>query len=351
MVHDIEVDLSTADLGDCQQNELQSIKQSCCDTLTDIESMVNRYSAKEFHRLGRIWRRVTWDPDELRHLRNRVCVNVGNLNAFNGRLARTQVSDVMTNMSNEHNHLCLDWLSSTYHAIQQAEHSERRQSGTGQWFLDSQFFHEWVKMPHQTLLCLGKPGAGKTFIVSAAIDELEKLYRDIPEVGIAYIYCDFQYIHEDRQKVSRLLSSITRQLVQSMSKIPPNIVKLFDNHRNKGTRPSTNEISGVLQSLTRHFQQVFIIVDALDELNDSNRLLDEIFSLQKTGIVNFLSTARFIPEVMARFQDKPTQEIQASRQDVMSYLSASLEKMQCLSRKPELHPEIIDIISNAVDGM
>lgn len=351
LVQDIDVDLSTSDLSSQQANDLQTIKKRCSDTLSDIEKMVNRYSAKETHRIGRIWRRVTWDPDEVRQLRERICVNISNLNAFNGRLVRLQVSDVLMNMSNEQDQLCLDWLSSTNYAAQQYEHSGLRQPKAGKWFMESQMFQEWVKTPQQTLFCPGIPGAGKTIIVSAVIDELEAVYGDSPEVGIAYIYFDFQYLHDQRQKVNTLLACLTRQLLQRMPKVPPEVVRLFNNHRSRGTRPSIKEISGVLWSTIKHFQRVFIIADALDELNNPDQFLDEIFSLQAKEEISFLATARFMPEIMARFQQMRVQEIQASREDVRDYLSASLKNMRSLSRMPELHPEIIEGISDAVDGM
>ncbi|CAI7587706.1 unnamed protein product [Penicillium pancosmium] len=351
VIHDVDVDLSTTELNSHQRDDLTAITKCCRDTLTDIENVIKKYSAKESHSIRRIWRRATWDPDELRHLRDRVCVNVGNLNAFNGKLARIQISDVLMNMSDEQDQMCLDWLSSTDYATQQGEYSSLRQPGSGQWFLDSQLFHEWIKVPQQTLFCPGIPGAGKTIIVSTVIDELNNMYRDNPEVGIAYIYCDFQYIYHERQKVNFLLACIIRQLLQSMQKMTPGVLKMFNNHKSKGTRPSTKELSEALLSVTKAAQQVFIIIDALDELNDSKKILDEIFDLQVGEKVSLLATARFIPDIVARFQGMPLLEIQASRDDVSNYLSTSLEAMPYLSRKPGLHPEIIKGICDAVDGM
>jgi Cdc6-like AAA superfamily ATPase len=351
VVHDVDASLSDVELDGNQKNDLTAIAKSCRNTLDDIEKVVNQYSAKESNRIGRIWRRVTWDSDELGRLRDRVCVNIGNLNAFNGRLARIQISDVLMNMSDEHDQLCLDWLSSTSHAIQQEKYGDLRQPGSGKWLLDSQMFMEWIRVQQQTLFCPGIPGAGKTIIVSAVIDEVNNIHKDNPEVGIAYIYSNFQYLHDDRQKINSLMASIARQLLQSMQKMPPSILKMFNTHRSKGTRPSTSELFEVFLSIIDKLQRVFLIVDALDELDDPNKFLDQIFGLQRTEKVSFLATSRFMPEIVTRFEGMPLLEIQASREDVTNYLSTSLKDMPYLSKQPRLHPEIIKEICDAVDGM
>src|SRR5438045_2885380 len=80
----------------------------------------------------------------------------------------------------------LDWLTPVNYASQQNDYLRRRQSGTGQWLLDSEEYQAWLKTSKQTLFCPGIPGAGKTILTSIVISDLcNKFHNDIT-IGIAY---------------------------------------------------------------------------------------------------------------------------------------------------------------------
>jgi DNA replication protein DnaC len=68
----------------------------------------------------------------------------------------------------------------------------RRQAGTGQWLLNSAEFKAWVGTDKRTLFCLGIPGAGKTILTSIMIKELFTRFKNDGNVGIAYLYCNYQ---------------------------------------------------------------------------------------------------------------------------------------------------------------
>ena len=56
----------------------------------------------------------------------------------------------------------LDWLIPIDYAPQQSDYINRRQPGTGQWFLDSAEFRAWVDTEKQMPFCPGISGARKT---------------------------------------------------------------------------------------------------------------------------------------------------------------------------------------------
>lgn len=261
--------------------------------------MINRYCPlNTSHGIKGVWKRLQWEPDDVRDLRNRVCSNISILNAFYGRITQVNVMELLKHKTNEQHKTCLDWLSSTTHAKQQSDYISRHQPGTGDWFLDSPEFRTWIEMPQQTLFCPGIPGAGKTILASVVIDELESQYGINHDVGIAYFYCNYQHIDDQSQKLENLLAAILRQLVQGLFPIPDTVHGLHKKHRTKGTRPSVEEMTKVLRSTVAHFSRLFIVIDALDEclITTISRLLDEIFGLQMKNDLSFLATARFIPE-------------------------------------------------------
>jgi hypothetical protein len=246
----------------------------------------------------------------------------------------------------------LNWLTPIDYAAQQSDFISRRQAGTGQWLLDSIEFQRWLETDQQTLFCPGIPGAGKTILTAATIDELTTRFQNDPDIGIAYLYCNFR--RKDEQKAEDLLASLLKQLSQERSSLPDSVKFLYDKYKEKRTRPDLDEISKTLQSIASMFSRVIIIVDALDECQVFNgcrtTFLTEIFSLQTKTRANLFTTSRYIPEITESFRDSIIFEIHAHDEDVQQYLdsriSQSGQKLLQTYRK-EIKTEII----KAVDGM
>lgn len=102
--------------------------------------------------------------------------------------------------------------------------------------------------------------------------------------------------------------------------------------------------------------EAFIVIDALDECANSRtrlKLLKEVTALQaQQETVRFLTTSRFIPDIVAEFDGKPALEIRADDGDVRSYLEHHLEDLPlCVQRNLLLQATIVIEISRAVDGM
>jgi hypothetical protein len=248
----------------------------------------------------------------------------------------------------------LDWLTPIDYAAQQNDFLSRRQTGTGLWLLDSAEYQTWLKTNKQTLFCPGIPGAGKTIITAIVIDNLTTRFQNNSSIGIAYLYCNFQ--RKDEQKAQDLLASLLKQLSQERSSLPDSVKALYDQHRDKRTRLSFEEISRALYSVATMYLRVFIIVDALDECQPSDScqttFLTEIFNLQAKSRANIFATSRFIPEITERFEGSMSLEIRASEHDVRRYMDGHMSRLPSfVGRSPDLQEEIKAEIVKAVDGM
>lgn len=247
----------------------------------------------------------------------------------------------------------LNWLSPADYGPQQSDFLRRRQPGTGQWFLDTDAYQTWLQMAKKTLFCPGIPGAGKTILTAIAVDQLTTRCHENPDIGLAYIYCNFR--RQGEQKADDLLASLLKQLSQTRS-LPTSVRALHDKHNNRRTRPSFSEISQALQSVIPMYSRVFVVLDALDECQKTDNCRDtfllEIFSLQTRYGMNILATSRFIPEVISRFRDDMTLEIRANTEDVKRYVGGHLDELPDEIREdPSLRKEITTKISDAADGM
>jgi Cdc6-like AAA superfamily ATPase len=248
----------------------------------------------------------------------------------------------------------LNWLTPVDYGPQQSDYIERRQAGTGQWLLQSIEYQAWLKTSKQTLFCPGIPGAGKTILTSIVIDHLIAMFGNDENVGIAYIYCNFR--QRDVQTAEGLLRSLLKQLAQEQCSLADCVKHLYNRRGAKQTPPSFNDFSRALQSVAAMYSRVFIVVDALDECQASDRcrstFLSELFGLQaKTG-ANFFATSRPIPDIEGEFKGCLTHEILASDEDVCRYLDGQMPQLpKFVLSLPELQKEIKTEITSAVEGM
>jgi hypothetical protein len=264
------------------------------------------------------------------------------------------VNELLRGQYDQEHDTILNWLTRIDYAPQQNDYIRRRQPGTGQWLLDSAEFQTWLYTGKQTLFCPGIPGAGKTILTSIVVDGLRNRFRNDKTIGIAYIYCNFR--RQGEQKVDDLLASLLKELAQYQLSLSGIVRDLYDRHKDKRTRPSFDDISRALQSVASMYSRVFIVVDALDECQESDgcrsRLLLKVFNLQTKARANVFVTSRFIPEITEKFEGSTILKIRARDEDVRSYLDGHMITLPSFIREdPNLRGEIKTKIVDAVEGM
>ncbi|RDA90642.1 hypothetical protein CP533_6830 [Ophiocordyceps camponoti-saundersi (nom. inval.)] len=273
------------------------------------------------------------------------------------------VSEIVDNLRSrqhdgEHQQI-LYWLTSTDYAAKQRDCLEERKLGTGRWLLDSDTFDDWIDTPGQTLFCTGMPGAGKTILTSTIIDHLQSLYIKDDDVGVAFVYFDYNY-HEE-QSLLDLASSLLKQLSQKRANFPDVVSSLYKEHNKTCSRPSLSQIKSVLQKVVAEFSRVFILVDALDECytttNTLSSFLDELGQLNAEFRINIFATSRPIPEVTKKFEVGNLrrcvkQEVHATEEDVRLYLQDDLQRLPDFIRGLPHHMQTIESeIARSVQGM
>ncbi|KAL2669833.1 hypothetical protein Neosp_015278 [[Neocosmospora] mangrovei] len=237
-------------------------------------------------------------------------------------------SKIEAKMDREQNSKSLNWLTSVDYSPQYNNFLTRVQSGTGQWLVQSPEYQAWLGSSEKTLLCSGIPGAGKTMLATIVINDILERFRHDTSVGIAFIYGDFQ--RKAEQTPLELLSSLLKQLGNGGFGLKT-IKDLHDRHEYRRTRPAHDEILSLLHSVARHHAKVFIVVDALDELQVSDGslavFLDDLFSLQQMNNVFLFATSRNKPSMTKRFDNGFRLEVRARKEDVEKYLDNRMEKL------------------------
>lgn len=297
------------------------------------------------------------DVDEERPVRDIIKEGMLFPSQANGRsliinVVHNDVTHIKTKLDGKDDVEILDWLTRTDYGPQQSDYFNRRQPETGTWFLKSVEFQNWVATGKQTLFCPGIPGAGKTILTSIVVDYLYSQFYNNSKIGIAYIYCNFRM--RDKQTIDDLLASVLKQLAEGQSCLSESVKDLYNRHKALRTRPSINEILTVLQSVTLLYSRIFIVVDALDECEESSgcrmRFISELFNLQMSIGVNILVTSRFIPDIRDKFKGSTEVEIRAHDEDVRKYLESRIIQFGSAFLKTHCEKVVTDI-TKVVQGM
>lgn len=245
-----------------------------------------------------------------------------------------------------------NWLTPSDYSVQQSRYIKMHEKGTGQWLLDSAEFKTWIETERQLLFCPGIPGAGKTIITALVVQNLSSRFAHDPKVGVAYTY--FNFWQQEEHWIEDLFAALLTQLSEGLSSLPASLKALYDDHKGERGRPSFEKVFEVLQSIIGiSYERVFIVVDALDECQESNncrmRFIEGLFILQQWG-ANIMATSRPITDVTDKFEKSTWLEIRASDDDIRTYVDAQISygRSKILL---EMRAEASIGIAKAADGM
>lgn len=230
------------------------------------------------------------------------------------------------------------------HTERYAETLDLHKEGTSAWLWKSPQFTDWLQGKSPRLLCTGVYGAGKTVLAAAILHHLLDTHHS-NEVGISYLFC--KYGSEVKNSVRELKSVLLRQLIGQVSQVPDLVKKRFDGSREQAPLPMKT-IDTLLGLVCRSFQDVFVIVDGIDESDEevAIALLDLITTLRTASLkgAHILVTAYDTKEVetLAGL----SLPVQADTHDVFVFLGDLLSKLP-----PHLAADIVQTVIANSDGM
>ncbi|KAL8734090.1 MAG: hypothetical protein Q9181_003319 [Wetmoreana brouardii] len=188
----------------------------------------------------------------------------------------------------------------------------------GHWLLESLDFSEWISGGKRTLWCTGIPGAGKSVLAAVALDHLQNIFKSSPRVSVAGIYLNYK--KEDVQNLENILAGVLAQLLSSHGPLSKTVKEVHQKNTEKGKRPSLGEIISVIKEEIALRDDVYIIIDALDEITESNRaaLLAQLDDLSPK--LRLMITSRYIEINHDRLMAAARLEIKASDDDLRTYI-------------------------------
>ncbi|GAQ10062.1 hypothetical protein ALT_7383 [Aspergillus lentulus] len=210
------------------------------------------------------------------------------------------------------------------------ELQKKRIGDTGNWLLESKDYLEWKYNSGSLLWLPGISGCGKSVLCSTVIRDIEQECQLDDAKYLAYWY--FQFGDEKTQSVDSMTRSLIRQL--SRSPLLPSVVKIWNEHRLKGSEPDSQAISNLLDDVVSSIPgNVYLIFDALDEcpVNAYSKERRSLLSLL-TGLleryrskVHILATSRAEQDIKEKLEVFCKIDLEARlADDVKTFVTTSI---------------------------
>ncbi|PIB00559.1 Vegetative incompatibility protein HET-E-1 [Cercospora beticola] len=250
----------------------------------------------------------------------------------------------------------VDWLSPPDPWTNHNSARQLQDPGSGDWLLNSDPYENWKTASDRILWLHGKAGCGKTVLCSTAIEEVKTYCGGRPHAGYAVFY--FTFSDSRKQQLVDLLRSLVAQLGWK----GPALSLLQQAHDRPNRSPlGLRELEGIVASCFIAYDELFLLLDALDECPEDNDTRHDVFKWlgsvsRGNRTVKVLATSREVPDI-----EKGMTKLHATsmpiasdpvNEDIRRYTVSQLEEDHRLSRLDRKTKQLIeDTITNKADGM
>jgi len=224
----------------------------------------------------------------------------------------------------------INWLATTDQNSNHSAAREKWEPGTGDWFLSSTQFAEWLQPPKSSLWLNGIPGAGKTILCSTIIEKVQS--RCGSDEICAFFYFDSISGQVEKQTISGMLSSLLAQI--SEAQIDPEVHQLYERCQKGRRTPTFDEISKTLFTVLHKGRKVYLILDALDECTERQLLLRVVEQMLSLDSIHLLLTSRKEYDIQTALE--PSVIVIVSMDDKRVDPDIRMHVERCLHEDPKL---------------
>ncbi len=249
------------------------------------------------------------------------------------------------------------WLSAPDPSSNYNRALKHRHARSGDWFLKSDAYMDWLLESSSLLWLYGIPGCGKTILSSAIIQETIRYCGSRSKSVVLYFYFDFN--DTEKQLHEQMIRSLISQLFVHCATVPSVLEMLYSSCTNGERQPSGENLLTTLHQIMTSFEETYIILDALDECGDRSELLTDLQDIFNWKDVN----CRII--VISRrekdIQDGLMPSIKQARAlcihsalidaDIRQYIHDRLQSDRKLKKWQKEQFEIEDALMHKANGM
>ncbi|KAF4953124.1 hypothetical protein FGADI_6274 [Fusarium gaditjirri] len=203
---------------------------------------------------------------------------------------------------------------------------------TGLWLTQGPDFDCWYSTPASRLWCSGIPGAGKSVLSAAMIEECLRRNAHDASKAIAYFFCTYknERSHHSVTIFSSLCMQLAMQSEDAFQILQEYHDQLFSNHH-LSTKPTAEMLAQMLHRICACFTRVYIIIDGIDECDtqvEANvECLAKLVLSQVDDVINMALFSRDESIIRTRLEnDFPHVEIEAHAEDLQLYVASELSE-------------------------
>lgn len=208
-----------------------------------------------------------------------------------------------------------------------------RHPQTGQWFTEGDDFKEWQRTPGSRIWISGIPGAGKSVLAGLIITECLQLSSLSDKSCSAYFFCTYR--DKKTQLSKNILSSLASQIARQNEQAFKILEGYYDDLKldnDLPADPSANKLLEILSKMAACFDQVFIVVDGLDECetddDDVAQILARLAALQGDSSITTALLSRDVIHIREQLEVDFTHiDVEAHTDDIQLYVACEIEKL------------------------
>lgn len=192
---------------------------------------------------------------------------------------------------------------------------------------------------------------------STIIQEAEKLEDEAN--GLAYYYCDYK--DPSTQNPFNILGCLIRQLAMQNAEAFKKAESFYKKRNPQGkqaTQATNNDLAELLQNMSNHFENVMIIIDALDECSSDRSYIVELIShlvQPNQNSLKVIFTSRKEIDIEMHLSEFDQVSIAAKSSDLKLYVAAEIElrirHKRLRLKDPSLKEYIMKRLVEGAEGM
>ncbi|KAF7538549.1 hypothetical protein G7Z17_g12611 [Cylindrodendrum hubeiense] len=231
---------------------------------------------------------------------------------------------------------------------------------TGLWLTEAPDFTHWLATPGSRLWLSGIPGAGKTVLAGAVVQEaLMYSHHATAKVSVGFFFCDYK--NHSNGDPANILGAVASQLALQEDGAFDILRNYYDDlHPKRGLArtPDSEELRAKIGSMAELFDHTIVIIDGLDECGDNTDDVVDVFSelVQFTTSISMAIFSRDHYNIRVRLEDEFKHiPIAAHTEDVRLYVGFELDERVRRSRLEltsiAMKDEIRETLVNRAQGM
>ncbi|KAK6330000.1 hypothetical protein TWF718_003427 [Orbilia javanica] len=265
---------------------------------------------------------------------------------------KLQVCKLNENLTQQERNQICSWIEMINPTPKHNESTRWHDQKTSGWATRTKEWNNWLARSAGSRLVwlFGIPGAGKTILTSYLIEQAKEALNGVSGVMVIYYYCVFS---QGQDATESFLRWIVSQMIRETGAAPENIKTKYKlNHS-----PSIDNLEAAIEVLLGRFTAVYILIDGVDESQNSGRLAEALVNLSTSLAFQniwLLASSRKLSEIATPFRGKAIEFSMSNpelQKDIRTFVNNELPRRKKLERFRDLFPKIEERLSQQADGM